>query len=154
MGRKNCIGYHRKRRYGYKKQQQTTTTDPESIVNELWLASSPVDLDCLSFDEEEEEPEEIIHSVAEYITKNDEVCDDTLESTASRITIAYVFISLGAPENTKTNPWVVQGSHHCLNAKVKKILDLPAWADTAGVFRRLSRLPICWNQVYWCSTCW
>jgi hypothetical protein len=133
MGRKKGIGQRRKKSTGTgtgsNKQQPTAE---RIIPNNLQLLYPSPDVDSAVVDGEEEER---AMTVAEFLSRKDEVCEPTLDPTARRIAIAFIFESLGAPEDTKEDPWSAQGDQHCLSAKVKQILKLSQWAEITTIFQ-------------------
>jgi hypothetical protein len=51
------------------------------------------------------------------------------------LTIAYLFEQLGAPENSKNNPWSSVGKHDCISAIIKRNLFLSSGTETTNVFQ-------------------
>jgi hypothetical protein len=62
-------------------------------------------------------PVEKTPTLMEYINNNDEATQSPLPPNAKRIAIAYLFEQLGAPYNTKNEPWSSPDFHDCVTAK-------------------------------------
>jgi hypothetical protein len=138
MGRKKTVG---RRFKGYSTITPTaitntavlTTTDPESPAKNL---RSNVDQnpDFLVLDGEEE-PENVIRTLQEYVLQDDNEPETTLDGRDRRIAIAFAFAQLGAPYETLENPWSKRGCINCISAVIKRNLNLPSHTETTQIFR-------------------
>jgi hypothetical protein len=80
-------------------------------------------------------PVEQTPSIMEYINNNDEATQSPLPPNAKRIAIAFLFEQLGAPYNTKNEPWSEHGSHDCVTAIIRRNLLISPGTDVASVLQ-------------------
>ena len=61
-------------------------------------------------------------TLSQYLNKEDYSVAPTLDAKARRIAIAFIFESLGAPEDSTENPWLEGGGPNSISSQVKLIL--------------------------------